>query len=102
MEQFAQLKSLDISNNKLRSLPRTIENMTSLEEIWISGNNFECNCDNIWMRDWVVNNTDIIRDSERAMCRMESDSWIQIKMMDDVDMGCVSQHIPRWVIAGRT
>ena len=99
MEQFAQLKSLDISNNKLRFLPRTIENMTSLEEIWISGNNFECNCDNIWMRGWVVNNTKIIRDSEKAMCR---DSWIQIKMMDDVEMGCVSQQIPRWVIAGRT
>ena len=101
LEQFVQLKFLDISNNKLRSLPKAIENMTSLEAIWISGNNFECNCDNIWMRDWVVNNMDIIHDSERAKCQMNSGSSIQIKIMDGVAMGCVCQQIPIWISAGR-
>ena len=102
LEQFFELTSLDISNNKLRFLPGIISNMTSLEEVWITGNNFECNCDSIWMRDWVVNNTDIIHDSDEAKCHMESGSWIQIKTMNEVDMGCVDHYIPIWVITGKT
>ena len=40
------LMYLDISNNQLRSLPENIRNMTSLKTLKLSGNIFECSCEN--------------------------------------------------------
>ena len=77
LEQFSQLSSLDISNNKLNSLPKILENLTKLEEVWISGNDFECNYGNIWMSYWAENQTDFIQDLEETKCQMEYDSWIR-------------------------
>ena len=46
-----------ISNNKLTTLPRSITKADNKTELWISNNPYECNCDMMWMRDWLVRAT---------------------------------------------
>ena len=100
LQQFTQLLSLDVSNNKLSSLPRILENMTSLSEICISGNSFECNCQDTWITEWVVKNLKVIKDVHSAKCQMESGSRIQIKHADRMNMGCINYQLPKWVTPG--
>ena len=100
LQQFTQLSSLDVSHNKLKSLPRILENMTSLSEIRISGNSFECYCQDTWITDWVVKNLEVIKDVHSEKCEMESGSRIEIKYASRVKMGCTDYQIPKWLAPG--
>ena len=46
--------SFDIRKNKLKSLPKSISKTNKKNKLWISGNPYECNCDMIWMKDWLM------------------------------------------------
>ena len=94
---------LDLSKNELRSMPENIKNLSSLQTLKITDNKFKCSCDNIWMKDWFLNETDLIYDYENVLCQMTSEKWIPIVKMDKFDMGCVpSEEIfSTWKIAGR-
>ena len=94
---------LDLSKNELRSMPENMKNLSSLQTLKISGNKFKCSCDNIWMKDWFLNETDLIEDYENVLCQMTSGKWIPIVKMDKADMGCIpSQELfSTWKIAGR-
>ena len=48
------IKYLDISNNKLQYLPKEIQDTHNLTKLWISNNPYVCNCDMLWMRDWLI------------------------------------------------
>ena len=85
------LKFLDISNNNLTSLPENIKNITSLEEIWISGNHFKCSCDNIWMKRWILNQSHLVADYQKVQCQMPSNARIPITQMDPVKLGMFSR-----------
>ena len=63
----ANLKFLDITKNNLKSLPRAIERATNVTELWISQNPYECNCDMIWMRDWLTGATTVM-DKANVRC----------------------------------
>ena len=54
------VQSLDIRGNKIQTLPRTIANINGSSELWISGNPYECNCDMIWMKDWLVDSKNVM------------------------------------------
>ena len=96
------LLHLDLSKNDLVTLPENIKNLSSLQTLKISGNKFKCSCDNIWMKDWFLNETDIIKDYEDVLCKMASGKWIPIIKMDKADMGCIpSEEIfSTWKITG--
>ena len=63
------VKSLDIRNNKLRTLPQSISISKAIKtnEMWISGNPFECNCDMLWMKDWLLD-TPFVQDKKNVTC----------------------------------
>ena len=61
------IRSMDISGNKLKNLPRIIANSGNNSKLWISGNPCECNCDMLWMKDWLMN-TEIVLDKEKVTC----------------------------------
>ena len=97
------LMYLDISNNQLRSLPENIRNITSLKTLKLSGNIFECSCENFWMKEWLLNETGIVKDFENIKCQMNSGKWIPVVHMDKTDMGCVDSSgdaFPIWNILG--
>ena len=58
---------LNIRNNSLKYLPKKIENTRNTTELWIAYNSYECNCDMMWMRDWLVQATNVM-DKENTTC----------------------------------
>ena len=100
--QASQLLSLDISDNKLTSLPPNIKNISSLNELWISKNQFKCRCDSIWMKDWILDNkTEVVRHHNSVKCQMPSGKWIPVIKMREVDLGCIGS-FALWKITGKT
>ena len=95
-----QLLVLDISYNNLTTLPQKIKNLTSIEKIDINGNQFKCQCDNNWMRNWILNNTDIVKNYKTVTCEMPSGKRIPVIEMSEEDMGC-HYHFPLWTIASK-
>ena len=89
----SKLASLDISSNKLVTLPTNIQNITSLDKLSLSGNNFTCNCDNIWMKDWVLNKSQIIQNYKNVTCQLPSGNRIPLIQMSKADLGCIPKNI---------
>ena len=58
---------LNIAKNSLKYLPWEIEGAGNGTELWIGGNLYECNCDMLWMRDWLVT-ASAVRDRDHAVC----------------------------------
>ena len=61
------VKSLDIRGNKLKNLPATIANINIIIKLWISDNPYECNCEMLWMKDWLVD-TGNVMDKKNITC----------------------------------
>ena len=80
---------LNLSNNKFSELPGNIQNLTSIRTLEISGNKFKCSCKSFWMKEWLLNETQVVQDYENIKCQMKSGKWIPIVHMDKTDMGCV-------------
>ena len=54
MEIIVQnIKHLDIRGNNLTEIPQMITKAKKTAQLWISNNPYECNCDMIWMRNWL-------------------------------------------------
>ena len=106
MDHFIQTKTLlylNISKNQLTGLPDNIRNLTSLKELKISGNKFKCSCKALWMKQWLLNETQIVENFENIKCQMPSSKWIPVVHMDKADMGCVpasEEMFSTWEIAG--
>ena len=60
-------KILDIRKNKLRTLPKLITKANRTNKLWISNNPYECNCDMLWMKDWLMDSINI-QDKESVTC----------------------------------
>ena len=68
MEVIMQnVKSLDVRKNKLKILPKLITKVNKTNKLWISDNPYECNCDMLWMKDWLVGTGNGI-DKENVTC----------------------------------
>ena len=50
-------------NRCIRVIPR--QNKTS--KLWISDNPYECNCDMLWMKDWLMDNENVM-DKKNVTC----------------------------------
>ena len=61
------IKSLDIRQNKLKTLPESIAKANKTIRLWVSNNPYECNCDMIWMKDWLID-AENVQDKENVTC----------------------------------
>ena len=61
------VKTLQLTNNVLEILPHSIMEANVDTKLWISNNSFVCNCDMMWMRDWLVKATNVM-DKEQVVC----------------------------------
>ena len=61
------VKSLDIRGNNLKNLPHAIANENTITKLWLSDNPYECNCDMLWMKDWLAE-TENIMDKRNITC----------------------------------
>ena len=62
------LETLKLANNAIEVLPPSIMEANNDAELWISNNSYDCNCDMMWMRDWLVKATNVM-DKEQVLCR---------------------------------
>ena len=58
---------VDIRGNKLKTLPRAIASMNGSTKLWISDNPYDCNCDTLWMKNWLINNKNV-QDKYNVVC----------------------------------
>ena len=86
------IEYLGLSNNNLKCLPENIKNLTALKTLKISGNIFECSCENFWMKEWLLNETKLVENYESIKCQMNSGKLILVVHMDKTDMGCVDSN----------
>ena len=61
------VKHLDKRGNNLKNLPQIIKNVAAENKLWISGNPYECNCDTLWMKDWLMDTRNVM-DKDNVTC----------------------------------
>ena len=71
LSTFSNLENLDISNNELKFIPRTLESANFLKAFMISGNRFECQCSDMWMKKWLIDSREMIQDYNEVDCQKE-------------------------------
>ncbi len=59
--------TLDLRSNKLTRLSTLFQTQMLKTKLWLSNNPFDCNCDMVWMTDWLQNATNIM-DKENITC----------------------------------
>ena len=62
------MKTLNLTNNVMEILPRSITESNNDTKLRISNNSYDCNCDMMWMRDWLVKATNVF-DREEVVCK---------------------------------
>lgn len=66
---MSSLKHLYLSDNLLRTLPRNmLENMPQLENLFLYGNPWSCDCRMSWLQDWSARNSGKSSVSECFKC----------------------------------
>ncbi len=104
LEQRGASLRLDLSNNSLSAIPKTFEKWRTGENLWLGGNPFLCNCDMLWMVNWLANYTtshgeQVVQDYERVTCYNDDKQKKSIIELNQVDMGCYPDRLPSWEIA---
>ena len=84
------LIDLDISNNELKSLPRNFENAVFLKKMLLSGNRFDFQCNEMWMKAWLIDNREMIQDSNAVDCQMENGKRVPFLKLKDDNLTCAS------------
>ncbi len=65
-------KTVILKENKLKIIPSSIQTTAFSTNLWLGDNPYECNCDMMWMRDWLLNATNV-RDRDNITC--SSGKW---------------------------
>ncbi len=60
-------EKLYVCENILVTVPNVLQAEESHTKLWLSDNPYECNCDMMWMRDWLQNATNVM-DKGNMMC----------------------------------
>ena len=87
-----KIETLDLSNNNLRKLPQRIQILKNLTYVGLSGNPFVCDCNMIWMKDWLNKFNRSMKTLSQVTCNKNT----QIIKLDAVKMGCYPRDLTLW------
>ena len=83
---------LNLANNSIATLPSKISNISSLQSVKLSGNNFICNCEMTWMIQWFskrnVSGKRAVQDYREVVCHSGMLVGKQIYKLTSNEMGC--------------
>ena len=83
---------LNLANNNITTLPSKISNISSLQSVWLSGNNFNCDCEMTWMIQWFLklssNGKRVVKDYQEIICHNGMMAGKQIYRLTLEEMGC--------------
>ena len=67
VKTLEKAKYLNIAMNNLTQVPEEIRRSSNGTELWMSGNPYRCDCDVMWMRDWLLEATNVM-DIQNVTC----------------------------------
>ena len=99
------LSRLDLKQNKIKSIPEDFaeylsnrsnavnlsissnetnkfESAKVFMQLSLSENQFDCTCDNMWMRSWLIKNREMVQDYDGVDCEMESGRRVPFVELD--------------------
>ena len=87
------LKSLDLRQNRLTKIPKTMAQIQNLTRLWLRGNPIHCDCSMAWMIKWFNNfkratGEHVIADYQDIKCQSGSMKGLPIYVLTEVVMGC--------------
>ena len=93
LSESISLKWLDLSDNNLKRLPPEVQELTSLEKVWLRGNPIHCDCSMTWMIGWMnkfipVTGERIVVDHAQVKCHSGKMRRTPIYQLNKVEMGC--------------
>ena len=94
LSESKSLKWFDLSDNNLKRLPPEVQELTSLEKVWLRGNPIHCDCDMTWMIDWINNfrttttGERVVVDHAHVICQSGKMKGKPIYQLNKVDLGC--------------
>ena len=107
------LSRLDLQDNKIKSLPldfaeylsykfnavnlsisskerRKFEGPKVFRQLSLSHNHFDCTCNNMWMRNWLIKNREMVQNYDAVDCEMESGRRVPFVELTDSHLICAS------------
>ena len=104
------LSRLDLKQNKIKSIPqdfaeylssrcnlstpnneiRKFESAKVFTQLSLSQNQFDCTCDNMWMKTWLIKNRGMVQDYDAVDCEMESGKRVPFIELTDSHHICPS------------
>ena len=95
--RHGRLEVLELSRNQLSGLPKLIQNVTSLTQLWLLDNPFKCDCDMLWMKNWMENfnksGSRVVQKYHYLGC---ANMNVPIHALDPVKMGCYPKELTLW------
>ncbi len=59
---------IDLRHNMLETMPKELDGAKNIPNIFLSGNNFICDCTNVWFHNWLVSHIPDIPDAHQVTC----------------------------------
>ena len=78
--------NLSISSNERQKF----ESSKVFTQLSLSQNQFDCTCDKMWMKNWLIKNRDMVQDYHAVDCEMESGRMVPFIELTDSDLICPS------------
>ena len=93
LAQNDKIKYLNMAYNGITKFSKNIVHIKSLEEVYVTGNPIECNCDTFWFVNWLTNFTTpsgvrIVKDYMNVTCSRGKWNGTRVHKLDAVKMGC--------------
>ena len=92
LTKHKSLDDLDISNNNLKMIPMNFGKI-KVEKLRLSGNRFECKCNNMWMKNFLIDSREMILDYNTVDCQLKSGKSIPFILLSDTHLTCPSMFV---------
>ena len=88
------LTSLNLAHNNISRFSKYIQNINSLQEVYLAGNPIDCNCDMMWFAQWLNSTATpsgvrIVKDYKGIKCFGGEWDGVTVSDLDERAMGCI-------------
>ncbi|KAH6926695.1 hypothetical protein HPB50_021210 [Hyalomma asiaticum] len=74
-----RLTSLDLRGNKMKRLPFLLLTQLNLTAIWLSGNQYTCECSDYDFTQWIQAHANVVRDASEILCGKSANPFVSGK-----------------------
>ena len=98
ISKYTKMTSLNLAANKLLHIPENATKLNRINEVFLSGNPFHCDCDMTWMINWINNYAEVsfrhpVTDYKNMKCHSGKMFGKPIYQLDKVEMECYPHNL---------